>query len=107
MTSEYKVLVAPRAERDLNDIQEYIRFELKNISAARNVADEIERVLSNLGNMPQKYPMSDISELRKEGYRKCVVHNYIALYKIDEKRKAIIVTNIFNGIRDYKNLNIY
>lgn len=107
MSSEYTVKLMPQAERDLDDIFNYITIELQNSKAAADLIDKIISTLEDLNTMPNKYPKSIIPELARDGYRKCIIKNYVALYKIHEKTKTVIVARIFYGMRDYKNLDLF
>ena len=107
MSSKYTLKLMPQAERDLDDIYAYITYELVNQPAALKLIDEIGKRLTDLEDMPKSCPLSDIPELKKDGYRKCVIENYIALYKLDEIQKFIVVAKVFYGRRDYKNLGLF
>ncbi|GHU98652.1 hypothetical protein FACS1894211_02750 [Clostridia bacterium] len=107
MPNKYTLKLMPQAERDLNEIDDYITFELCNEKAATDLIDAIQAALNGLKDMPRKCPESDIPELKRDGYRKCVVGNYIALYKLDDKEKAVEVARVFYGMRNYKNLDLF
>ena len=107
MSNKYTLKLMPQAERDLDDIYAYITYELMNEPAAARLIDEIEKSLIGLEDMPKRCPLSDIPELKSDGYRKCVIEKYIALYKLDEAEKFIKVARVFYGMRDYKNLGLF
>jgi addiction module RelE/StbE family toxin len=107
MPGKYRLKFTPQAERDLDDIFNYITCELKNLPAAIKLIDEIRDALVGLEGMPKSCPLSDINELRKDGYRKCVVKNYVALYTVNESLKNVTVVKVFYGMRDYRNLGLF
>ncbi|MDR3262810.1 MAG: type II toxin-antitoxin system RelE/ParE family toxin [Clostridiales bacterium] len=107
MSSKYTLKMTPQAERDLDGIYKYIADELQNGKAAADLIDMIENALIGLENMPLKCPESDIPELKRDGYRKCIVKKYIALYTVDAELKTVTVVKVFYGMRDYKNLGLY
>jgi len=107
MPNNYSLKMMPQAERDLDGIYAYIAHELTNVQAAERLMEKIEESLIALEAMPNGCPFSEIPELRNDGYRKCVIENYIALYKVDEKRKLVVVAKIFYGMRDYNNLGSF
>ena len=107
MPSEYVLKLLPQAERDLDEIFDYITHELKNAAAALNLIDEIISALTSLEDMPKRCPLCEIAELQKDGYRKCIVNNYVSLYTIDEHLKTVNVAKVFYGMRDYKNLGLF
>ena len=97
----------PQAERDLDDIFAYIAYELFNEPAATKLIDEITDSLVGLEDMPRRCPESEIPELKRDGYRKCVIEKYVALYTIDDGLKLVKVAKVFYGMRDYKNLGLF
>ena len=107
MSSEYALKFMPQAKRDLEEIYSYISTELSNEPAAIKLIDKIEQALRSLKKSPKRCPISDNPELAIKGYRKCVIANYIALYKTDDEQKQIIVTKVFYGRRNYANLGLY
>ena len=42
--------------------------------------------------------------LRKKGYRKLIVENYVGAYLLNEQTKEVVVMRFFYGARDYKRL---
>jgi len=106
MLDEYLLKLLPQAELDLDSIYSHITHELENPQAAIDLIDKIEKELLSLEHMPGRYSLSDINELASAGYRKCVIDNYIALYRVDEKRKLVVVATVFYGMRDYRNLKL-
>jgi addiction module RelE/StbE family toxin len=107
MSSKYTLMMLPQAERDLDDIFAYIAYELHNGQAAEKLIDEIAASLIGLEDMPRRCPESEIPELKRDGYRKCVVENYVALYTLDDEKRLIKVAKVFYGMRDYKNLGLF
>ena len=57
--------------------------------------------------MPRRCPESEIPELKRNGYRKCVVEKYVALYTLDDEQKLVKAAKVFYGMRDYKNLGLF
>jgi len=107
MPDKYVLKMMPQAERDLDDIYAYITCELYNEQAAVGLIDAIAAALTGLKDMPKKCPQSDIPELRRDGYRKCIVKNYVALYTVNDAEKRVTVVRVFYGMRDYKNLGLF
>jgi len=103
MQNEYAFKLSPKADRDLDEIYQYIFLELKNPKAADDLIDDFEKAFINLEKFPQSCPLSVNALLKRKGYRKLVVNNYIALYKLDVKRKLIIIMHVFYGAMDYEN----
>ena len=107
MSNKFTLKLMPLAEQDLDGIYNYITNELKNPQAFIKLIQAIEEKLIGLEDMPMRCSLSGIPELRLKGYRKCVINNYVALYKLDEKQQLVIVARVFYGMRDYKNLDLF
>ena len=95
MQNRYTLKLLPQAERDLDEIYAYIAYELQNNAADVKLMDEIELTLIGLEDFPLRCPFSDIDELKRDGYRKCVIKNFIALYTVDEEQKLVRIAKIF------------
>jgi len=104
MQARFKFKLSPKAVRDIEKIFRYIFFELKNPKAASDLLDDFEKAFIRLEAFPESCPISCNAVLKQKGYRKLVVNNYIALYKLDNKRKLITVMHIFYGAMNYEKL---
>ena len=104
MQNNYRFKLSPKADRDLDKTYRYIFLELKNPKAADDLIDDFQKAFVNLEYFPESCPLSHNPVLRQKGYRVLVVNNYIALYKIDPKRKLVIIMHIFYGAMDYEKL---
>ena len=107
MSSKYALKITPQAERDLDEIFTYIAYELCNGVAALKLIDKIIDTLIGLEDMPRRCQESDIPELKRDGYRKCVIEKYVALYTVDDENKIVMVVKVFYGMRDYKNIGFF
>jgi len=98
---KYKLQVMPRAVVDLENIYEYISNELSAPAAAHILMQKVEAAFMRLRDFPESCPMCQDEILQQKGYRKLVVNNYIALYKVDNYTKAITVMRVVHGRQDY------
>lgn len=100
---KYRVIVSPDAKEDLRRALAYIKKELKNPQAARNVMDDYIATRKTLSNTAAslKEPEPD-SICGKRGLKRInfLRHNYFILFKLDGD--DAIVTNIFHGTEDYE-----
>ena len=69
----YKVEVAPLANKDLEEILDYILRELSNPSDAADLLDGIGSCYSNLEKMPEMYERCRDTRLKAMGYRRITV----------------------------------
>jgi plasmid stabilization system protein ParE len=97
----YKLVVSELAHRDLDSIVSYIACELANPDAAGDFLDEVSACYRNLKNNPMMYEKCRDNRLEAEGYRKALIKNYIAVYKINEETKTVCILRFFYGARDY------
>ncbi len=98
--AKYTVRLLAAAEKDLDDIVDYILAE--NPTAAMNLLQRIEKNLSNLAANPQLGKIPNDEHLLRLGYRYLIVSNYLVFYKIEARN--IIVYRIIDGARNYKEL---
>ena len=101
MANKYSVEILPGAIEDLNNIYRYYFEESQERAVAEKMTDEIEAAILSLEDYPKAHPVSRDKRLEKKGYRKLIIGNYIALYKINEKTKLVTVAGIFHGMMNY------
>ena len=97
----YKVTVSSRAEEDLDGIIGYIAEKLSSPAAASALLDKVYECYDNLEKNPYIYEECRNPVLKREGYRRVVVNNYIMIYKIYENAKAVVAHGFFYGGQDY------
>ena len=97
----YRVDISDRAEQDLDRIVAYISERLAVPKAAADFVDAVLECFGQLENNPYLYEQCRDTILRKEGYRRAVIKNYIMVYKVNEDAKAVIVHRFFYGRQDY------
>ena len=91
------------AALDLDNMVHYIAFQLNNSTTASNLLDEYEYRLSNLKDSPRFYGPARNERLARMGYHTFSFGNYIAFYKIDEKKNNVNIIRVFNKKQDYLN----
>ena len=96
----YKVKMSDVAKEDLDSILAYLKYELKNPQAVRNVYQdykETRKVLAKTADTKPEPQSTKLIErdLRRIDFRR---HDYFMLYRI-EGDKAII-SNIFHHFHD-------
>ena len=100
----YKVVISESADRDLDEILTYMVEKLSAAKAAADFADELDQRYSALERQPLMYELSRDNRLRKKGYRRFPVKNYIVFYTVDETTETVNVSRIFYGRRDYESI---
>ncbi|MDR2903150.1 MAG: type II toxin-antitoxin system RelE/ParE family toxin [Clostridiales bacterium] len=75
----YRLKIAPLAQDDIDDIVAYIMNELLNKTAAIRFLDALAAAYENLSSNPLIYEQSRDPSLKRRGYRRIVILNYILL----------------------------
>lgn len=99
----YNIIVSESAIKDLDEIIKYIIEVLLNNKAASDFIDEVERKYIEVSKYPYMFELSRDYRLRKKGYHRVVINNYVILYLINDKSKEVIISGIFYGGQNYKN----
>lgn len=87
---DYKIIVTASAEKDLNDIADYIAFGLKEPETALKQIKRIADKIYELETMPKKYAVLADEYLSSRGYRMSKCDNYLIFYRIEERKVYII-----------------
>ena len=88
------------ALRDLNEIWNYIEFELCNPSAAQNIVDGIMDKIERLASFPESGAMLKFENGLDSGYRYVVFKKYLAFYRM-RSNNIIYIDRVIYGGRDY------
>lgn len=98
--NKYRLRYTNEVEEELDDIYNYISRILKEPRIASRLINKIEQEIYRLETSPYLGQRVNIKP-RNEECRRMVIGNYIALYKIEETQKEILIFHIFYGKRDY------
>mgnify|MGYP002523394749 CR=1 FL=1 len=96
----YDLVVTSKAYQDMDEALDYITNTLYNPKAATELVDEIIECQRILKENPFAYSKCIDKKLEECGSRRTVVKNYILLFKIEQKRVAIL--RFFHGAQDYQ-----
>ncbi|MCH5209408.1 MAG: type II toxin-antitoxin system RelE/ParE family toxin [Oscillospiraceae bacterium] len=97
----YDIILSDEAHTDIDETLDYIANNLHNPTAAKNLLDKIEETYSELSLNPYMYAVCNDLRLRKEGYRKVVIKNYVMIYRVDDNNGFVYVVRIIYGGRNY------
>ncbi len=100
----YDVVVTPSANADLDSIIEYISVKLANPSAASAFLNNVTKCYEELSVSPKMYEQCRDVRLKKLGYRRAIIGNYILVYRVDEINMIVYVLRYFYGAREYAKL---
>lgn len=96
----YNLVVTSKAYQDIDEALNYIINILNNKKAATELVEEIIECQRILKENPFAYSKCIDKNLEERGYRRAVVKNYILLFKIEQKRVAIL--RFFHGAQNYQ-----
>ena len=79
---QYKLSILPLFEDDLNEIVDYITYRLKNLIAAENFVDEVEKAIYDRLSCAEAFEQYHSARERKYPYYQISVRNYIIFYVV-------------------------
>ncbi len=97
----YNVVISPTANTDLYNALKYIAYELANPTAAEKLADEVDRCYADLEEMPAAHEFCRDHVLRRLGYRRYPVGNYLVIFRIEEEAQEVRIVHFFHATQDY------
>ena len=95
MALSYDLIITENAQNGFDDICTYITEQLYNPEASNKLASKIKNKLLLLKDFPEMCPVFH------KNYRRCIIENIIAIYRIDDINKQIVVTDIIDGRMNY------
>lgn len=98
---KYKIQLSIKAKDDYKRIISYLKNEILEPSIANKYAELIDNKLQTLEYSPQKYAIIDDDIVKKLEFRKLIIKNYIAFYKINEEEKIVEVHRILYGVSNW------
>ena len=91
---KYKVMINPRAIRELDNIYEYIANEKLAPENAKGQVDRIKKAVLSLDTFPQSHQERNEGKYAGKSYRQLLIDNYIVIFRIDELYKTVYVVTI-------------
>lgn len=93
---------SPLAEKDLDDIIDYIARDLSAPQAASDLIDRIQSAVEHICDFPFSRPLLKNRVLRKKGYRLLIVDRFNLFYVVEGN--VLVIRRVMHGSRDYVNL---
>lgn len=99
----YEIIITPDAEADLNELRNYITYELLSSDTARIYILEIKTEIAKLEYLaPSIAPVPD-EPFCSMGIRKKEANNFYVYYWINESVNIVYVLNVIYKRRDQLN----
>lgn len=100
---KFKVIFSDQAVFQLRDITDYLKKTISKECAIRT-AKSLQEMSQKLSMMPERFPLSRNTILKRQGYRCAVCDKYLIIYKVLSDKREVRVFAIVNGTRDYLKL---
>lgn len=97
--NQYDYEFSPLAERDLDEIFDYITRELCSPQATEDLIDKIQSAVERVCEFPFSCPLLGNPTLRKKGYRLLIVESLNIFYVVEGK---VVIRRILHGRRNYE-----
>ena len=97
----YKVIISPSANADLFNALKYIAYRLENPQAAAKLADGVDKCYADLEAFPSAHEFCRDAALRRMGYRRYPVGNYLVIFRVVEESHEVRVVHIFHATQNY------
>ncbi|MDR2569551.1 MAG: type II toxin-antitoxin system RelE/ParE family toxin [Oscillospiraceae bacterium] len=91
---KYRVDFLPKAERDMEDIEEYLSQFYP--STARKLFEKMHEKASMLEDLPYMCPAYEIDP----DFRRMVIDDYLLFYTVNEEERMVDIHHIFRASRD-------
>ena len=97
---EYHVIITPDAEADLNEIDDYITFELLAPDVAQAYVNTIKQKLLSLKRSPKRYHLVEDEPWYSRGIRRMNARNFAVFFTILEVYHEVYILNVIYQKRD-------
>ncbi|MEA4923081.1 MAG: type II toxin-antitoxin system RelE/ParE family toxin [Eubacteriaceae bacterium] len=98
---KYRVRLYPKAFKDIDGIFAYIAENKQSMGNAQKQTNRIRKALKTLEVFPDSHQDRVEGAYAGKGYKQFLIDNYIAIYKIDEKKHIVNVVTV-----QYKGRNL-
>lgn len=99
MPDDYSYAFTETARADLEDIDDYISFELFNPDAAASFLDEFESKIKEICKSPKSGRKIHNEFMKRDDVRRFLIKNYTAYYVIDDRNRMVVVLRvIYSGM---------
>ena len=98
MSPPFEIRYLPTAEKDLNEIFDYILKD--NPGAAAALLEKFDNAIVQLSHHPEMGVVPGDERLSRLGYRMLVIEKYLVFYVV--KPKTVQIRRIIHGTRQYQ-----
>ena len=103
MDEKYEIKLSIKAKDDLKSIVLYIKNNLNEPAIAKKYSKIIREEIQTLEYSPQKFAIIDDNSIKDLNFRKLIIKNYIAFYRVNEESRVVNVERILYGASNWIN----
>ncbi|SCX05588.1 Plasmid stabilization system protein ParE [Lachnospiraceae bacterium YSD2013] len=97
---EYEIIITPDAEADLNELDDYITFELKAPETAVRYIEDIKSQITMLSKSPRRFKLMENEPWKSRGVRRMNAKNFAVFFYVYEEYSEVYVMNVIYQKRD-------
>ncbi|MCX7843064.1 MAG: type II toxin-antitoxin system RelE/ParE family toxin [Clostridia bacterium] len=101
---KYNLVIAEAAEADLNEIADYISYELKEPTTALKQLARIQEAMATLEELPERHSLVQDKYLAAKGIRKLPIDNYLLFYTVNKSANTVNIVRVLHGRRDWESI---
>lgn len=91
---KYKIIINPKAIRELDSIYKYIAAGKQAPENARGQLDRLKTAILSLDTFPQSHQERTGGRYAGKGYRQLLTDNYITIFRIDQSNKIVTAVTV-------------
>lgn len=97
----YNVKILPPAVDDIQEIYNYIAYELKSVINAERTISKIRSEIENLSSFPNSFRLYPNEPWHTHGLRFMPAANYLVFFIVDDEKSEVNVLRILYGRMDF------
>ena len=90
----FEVIITPDAENDLNELDDYITFQLLSPDTAISYIRDIRTQIAGLETSPKRYRLVDDEPWHSQGVRRMNAKGFAVFFYVYEEYSEVYVQNI-------------
>ncbi len=100
----FEVIFSDNADKQLQNILDYLFFELNNAQAAYNVEQDMKQTIKMLSHIAGSLKLCENPRLHDLGYRTIHLkhHNYFLLYRVEGH--IVYVEAVYHDLQNYEDI---
>ena len=97
---EYEIIITPDAEADLNELDDYITFELKAPETSVRYIEDSKSQITMLRKSPRRFKLMENEPWKSRGVRRMNAKNFAVFFYVYEEYSEVYVMNVIYQKRD-------